>query len=139
MSIQSKERLAPANHPVFELVPPSFHDYCFKFYQDLGSPTITRDHVWDVYLFILDGFRRLDDHGVDPFTPEWNASFTLGCEDRWDDDALRLIQDQELPQAIGHHYQGRVNAGWAPSEDIQDGPNVAAQFSDDEDSVLKGT
>ncbi|KAJ7574592.1 hypothetical protein C8J56DRAFT_1017277 [Mycena floridula] len=36
-----KERLAPADHPVFELVPPSFHDYCFKFYQDLGSPTIT--------------------------------------------------------------------------------------------------
>ncbi|KAJ7573278.1 hypothetical protein C8J56DRAFT_1132099, partial [Mycena floridula] len=64
-----KERLAPADHPVFELVPPSFHNYCFKFYQDLGSPTITRDNVWDVYLFILDGFRCLDDHAVDPFTP----------------------------------------------------------------------
>ncbi|KAJ7586324.1 hypothetical protein C8J56DRAFT_1051696 [Mycena floridula] len=36
-----KERLAPADHPVFELVPTSFHNYYFKFYQDLGSPTIT--------------------------------------------------------------------------------------------------
>lgn len=73
-----KEWLAQADHPFFELVPPSFHDYCFKFYQDLGSPTITQDNVWDVYLFILNGLRHLDDDAVDPFTPEWNASFTLG-------------------------------------------------------------
>ncbi|KAJ7574508.1 hypothetical protein C8J56DRAFT_802832 [Mycena floridula] len=106
-----KEWLAPADHPVFELVPPSFHGYCFQFYQELGSPTITRDNVWNVYLFILDGFRRLDDHVVDPFTPEWNASFTLGREDQWDDDALPLVPDQELPQAIGHYYQGGVNGG----------------------------
>ncbi|KAJ7587695.1 hypothetical protein C8J56DRAFT_890595 [Mycena floridula] len=135
----SQREARTSRSPLFELVPPSFHDYCFKFYQDLGSPTITRNNVWDVYLFTLDGFRRLDDHAVDLFTPEWNASFTLGCEDRWDDDALPQIQDQELLQAMGHHYQGGVNRGWGPSEDIQDGPNVAAQFSDDEDSALKGT
>ncbi|KAJ7579499.1 hypothetical protein C8J56DRAFT_796229, partial [Mycena floridula] len=36
-----KEQLAPAEHPVFELVPPSFHQYCFQFYQACGLPTIT--------------------------------------------------------------------------------------------------
>ncbi|KAJ7576517.1 hypothetical protein C8J56DRAFT_800127, partial [Mycena floridula] len=51
-----KEQLAPADHPVFELVPPSFHQYCFQFYQACGSPTITRENVWDVYLIILNGF-----------------------------------------------------------------------------------
>ncbi|KAJ7587712.1 hypothetical protein C8J56DRAFT_1081974 [Mycena floridula] len=135
-SVQSKRGL---HQPITIIVPPSFHDYCFKFYQDLGSLTMTRDNVWDVYLFILDGFSHLDDHAVDPFTPECNASFTLGREDRWDDNAFPQIQDQELLQAMGHHYQGGVDGGWGPSEDIQDGPNVAAQFSDDEDSALKGT
>ncbi|KAJ7588411.1 hypothetical protein C8J56DRAFT_1050482 [Mycena floridula] len=132
-----KERLAPADHPVFELVPPSFHGCCFKFYRD--SPTITQDNVWNVYLFILDGFRHLDDHAVDPFTSKWSASFTLGRGDQWGDNALPPVPDQELPQAIGHYYQGGVNSGLGPSDDIQDGPNIAAQFSDDEDSVPKGT
>ncbi|KAJ7577590.1 hypothetical protein C8J56DRAFT_898752 [Mycena floridula] len=49
----------------------------------LRSPTITKDNVWDVDLFILDSFCHLDDHA--------------------------------------------------------DGPNVAAQFSDDEDSAPRGT
>ncbi|KAJ7592344.1 hypothetical protein C8J56DRAFT_1046716 [Mycena floridula] len=51
-----KEQLAPADHPVFELMPPSFYQYCFQSYQACGSPTITRENVWDVYLIILDGF-----------------------------------------------------------------------------------
>lgn len=62
----------------------------------------------------------------------------VGREDQWDDDTLPLIADQELPQARGH-YQGAVNSGMGPGDDIQDGPNVAAQFSDDEDSAPKGT
>ncbi|KAJ7600050.1 hypothetical protein C8J56DRAFT_1037655 [Mycena floridula] len=62
------------------------------------------------------------------FTPEWNASFTLGCEDQWDDDELPFIIGNELPQG---DYQGGVNGGIGPL-DIQDGPSVAAQFSDED-------
>ncbi|KAJ7573361.1 hypothetical protein C8J56DRAFT_903632 [Mycena floridula] len=90
----------------------------------------------DVYLIILDGFQCLDDGDVDLFTPEWNASFTLRREDHRDDDAeLPLIIDNELPQG---DYQGGVNGGIGPS-DIQDGPSVAAQFSDEDGPGPKDT
>ncbi|KAJ7588448.1 hypothetical protein C8J56DRAFT_1050518 [Mycena floridula] len=120
--------------------------YCLDIHSTADSDAIqiTVDpahihNVWNVYLFVLDGFHHLDDHVVDPFTSKWSASFTLGRGDQWGDNALPLVLDHELPQAIGHYYQGGVNSGLGPSDEIQDDPNIAAQFSDDEDSVPNGT
>ncbi|KAJ7589179.1 hypothetical protein C8J56DRAFT_734273, partial [Mycena floridula] len=110
-----KEELAPANHPVFQLVPPSFHNHCLMFYTKYGSPSITRENAWDVYLYILSGFRHLDEGLVEPFVEEWHQSFTLGREDQWDgDEQLSLVADQELFQDLGSNYQGGLNGGRGP-------------------------
>jgi hypothetical protein len=103
---------------VFQLVPPTFDAYCRDFYIALGSPTITRLNVWEVYLDILAAFNRLDDMVVQPLVPEWNANFTLARDDAWDHDPLVLMEGKELlppggPLAdTGHYnYQGGVNGG----------------------------
>ncbi|KAJ7586176.1 hypothetical protein C8J56DRAFT_892002 [Mycena floridula] len=107
---------------------------------------MTQDNVWDVYLFISGGFCHLDDHVVDPFTPECNASVTLGREDQWDDDALPLIPDEEwglnggLGPASGNgemlqaHHQKISEL-----RKLKRGLNVAAQFSNDGNPAPKWT
>ncbi|KAJ7572567.1 hypothetical protein C8J56DRAFT_1140717 [Mycena floridula] len=153
-----RQLYAPADHVVFQLVPPTFDRYCHAFYATLGSPTITRDNVWDVYLDILAAFSRLDTPEIEPMIPGWNAHHTLGREDVWDHDPLILMEGTELLPPGGplanqgtYNYQGGVNggAGLGPAEiarlnalegeeagdpnEVLEGPVNAAYFSDEEE------
>ncbi|KAJ7180569.1 hypothetical protein C8R46DRAFT_1210907 [Mycena filopes] len=47
---------APADDPVFELTPPSFHAEATAIFQQLGNPTVDRDTFWFVYVNMLDAF-----------------------------------------------------------------------------------
>ncbi|EGO29143.1 hypothetical protein SERLADRAFT_405248 [Serpula lacrymans var. lacrymans S7.9] len=44
---------APPDHPVFELVPPAFAQQASAFISSIGSPIVTQDNAWDVYLNLL--------------------------------------------------------------------------------------
>jgi hypothetical protein len=52
---------APPNHPIFELVPPIFHQRVDRFYDEAGCPVITSDSFWDIYR----GLRQRFEHGTD--------------------------------------------------------------------------
>lgn len=46
----------PADHPVFELTPPIFHEHASAFYEAMGSPPITFDTFWQSYWQLLQCF-----------------------------------------------------------------------------------
>ncbi|KIY66612.1 hypothetical protein CYLTODRAFT_411728 [Cylindrobasidium torrendii FP15055 ss-10] len=52
--LQAAEELyAPTDHATFEMVPPDFHETISKVYQNLGSPEVTRNNIWNIYEDIL--------------------------------------------------------------------------------------
>jgi len=48
---------APPNHPVFELVPPLFHERVSQLYMATGEPEVTITTFWDIYLDLLKQLR----------------------------------------------------------------------------------
>ncbi|KAJ7599656.1 hypothetical protein C8J56DRAFT_879455 [Mycena floridula] len=117
-----RQLYAPADHVVFQLVPPTFDRYCHAFYATLGSLTITRrEDVWDHDpLILMEGTELLPPGGP-------------------------------LANQGTYNYQGGVNggAGLGPAEiarlnalegeeagdpnEVLEGPVNAAYFSDEEE------
>ena len=51
-----EDQYIPCNHPVFELMPPIFHECASTFYDEMGSPVITIDTFWHSYRQLLQCF-----------------------------------------------------------------------------------
>ena len=49
---------APPDHPVFTLVPPTFHGRAMELYQSIGEPEVTVGSFWDIYRKILGRLRE---------------------------------------------------------------------------------
>lgn len=106
-----RDLYAPADHPIFQLVPPSFSQHCELFYAALGSPPITRATVWDIYNGILAQFNHMSQEETNPYVNMWNQSHILGLQDQWTgDEAIPELQGTELAKA-SYHYEGGVNGG----------------------------
>jgi len=52
---------APPNHPVFELVPPVFHEHVSRLYIMIGQPQVNITTFWDIYLDLLKLLRAVRD------------------------------------------------------------------------------
>jgi hypothetical protein len=53
---------APPGDPVFELVPPAFHEHVSELYTMIGQPQVNITSFWDIYLELLKLLRdRHDD------------------------------------------------------------------------------
>lgn len=103
---------APPSDPTFELVPATFASMAQEFYVALGSPPVTSDNVWDVYLGIRTQFYQLE--GIpDKFQQEWDSNLTMArleSDARDANEAIELLPDlREL--AGGKDYMGGVNGG----------------------------
>ncbi|KAH9856695.1 hypothetical protein C2E23DRAFT_866064 [Lenzites betulinus] len=59
-----QQQWAPANHPVFELVPPYLEQRLSEIFALLGSPAITSESFWPVYLQVTQHF-ALDNQDVE--------------------------------------------------------------------------
>ncbi|KAG1844880.1 hypothetical protein C8R48DRAFT_617680, partial [Suillus tomentosus] len=56
---------APPDHPVFLLVPQEFSQQASLFMEELGSPPVTGDNVWNVYADLLMCFQSIErDEGI---------------------------------------------------------------------------
>ncbi|KAI0712154.1 hypothetical protein C8Q76DRAFT_621798 [Earliella scabrosa] len=51
---------APPDHPVFQLVPPAFQIRISAFAEELGSPQVTSDSFWQVYLLLKQRFAHFE-------------------------------------------------------------------------------
>ncbi|KAF7308070.1 hypothetical protein MKEN_01169300 [Mycena kentingensis (nom. inval.)] len=111
---QVRDIYAPRDHDVFKLVPEDISIIAMDFYAALGSPTVTRDNVWEVYLGILKQFEQLDAiHRIPPeMDSQWGYALTMARDDYRVDD-LELIPNLKLlEQGSGSHaYYGGVNNG----------------------------
>ncbi|KIK60632.1 hypothetical protein GYMLUDRAFT_244205 [Collybiopsis luxurians FD-317 M1] len=137
--IQEAEQLyAPPDHPIFELVPAEFDYWANNYFQQIGSPEINHDTVWDVYVQMLQKFRNnscllttLELHGFhddrDDFVKEVQDALNVQIGNQIQDMEPLLFDEEGL-------YMGGVQGGLGPDidEDLADG--VVQFSSDDADS-----
>lgn len=118
------ERLyAPPDDPVFELVPATFAHYTQMMYDNMGSPAVTGENVWDIYRELVQRLEELQN--------AMEYADYLDCIDQWevnedlmegpgapdDEPPYPLINGQNLrggyenPREDGTVYLGGVNGG----------------------------
>ncbi|KAG1795371.1 uncharacterized protein HD556DRAFT_1213380, partial [Suillus plorans] len=86
---------APSDHPVFDLVPPSFEQRAQYLYTSLGNPQVSSDSFWNVYQMLLAQFLAIE--GEDDLT----VLLSQGVTEPEDDDVLLLPSLQDLPRNAG--------------------------------------
>ncbi|KAJ3774485.1 hypothetical protein FB446DRAFT_786925 [Lentinula raphanica] len=142
------ETFAPSDHPVFQLVPPSFAEMIGAFYITLESPTITRSNVWDIYLALLEKFRACEDTISSDTMQAWNQNCSLARDSNWGQDDFEKIEGEPLIDVAG--YLGGVNGGAGPAysdnneqdstlseadeEYIHEEPEIQIVFDSDDDA-----
>ena len=58
-----EQEYAPADHPIFELVPPAFGNCANILYNSIGQPVVQSNTFWDVYRQLLQQF-CIEEHAV---------------------------------------------------------------------------
>jgi hypothetical protein len=111
---------APPNDPVFELVPATFAHYTQIIYNNMSSPVVTGENVWDIYRELVKRLEELED--------AMDYGDYLDCIDQWEvNEDLMEGADEELPYLLidgqdlrggyenpredGTIYLGGVNGG----------------------------
>ena len=122
---------APPDHPVFELVPPAFHDYVSSAYSEIGKPNVNIDTFWEVYLNLL---QRLDERHRGEVS-EILTSYQANLEEEPDNvpllpnmEEFRLGQPLDLGRNT--HYIGGLESSVLP-DSIQGRFGEYADFTDE--------
>jgi hypothetical protein len=114
---------APPDDPVFELVPATFAHYTQKIYDNMGSPAVTGETIWDIYRGLVQRLEELDSEATTTDYADY-----LDCIDQWEvnenlmdgadaEPPYPLIDGQDLrggyenPHEDGSVYLGGVNGG----------------------------
>ncbi|KAH7919661.1 hypothetical protein BV22DRAFT_1022606, partial [Leucogyrophana mollusca] len=53
---EMEDKWAPAEHPIFQLVPPEFETQAQLLYGAMGAPAVSSDSFWDIYTTLLNAF-----------------------------------------------------------------------------------
>lgn len=117
-----REKFAPADDPVFELVPPLFAEYATQVYTQMGSPALNSGNIWQVYCHIVQQLQditkcREDENYLD-VVEQWKVSDFLHNQDIEPTEASypligghELLGGMENPREDGSFYFGGVNNG----------------------------
>jgi hypothetical protein len=117
---------APPDDPVFELVPTTFAHYIQTLYENMGSPAVTGENVWDIYRGLVQRLEELQ-VAMDNLNADSDSDY-LDCIDQWEvneglmegadeEPPYPLIDGQDLrggydnPREDGTVYLGGVNGG----------------------------
>ncbi|PBK91158.1 hypothetical protein ARMGADRAFT_1081924 [Armillaria gallica] len=122
-------------HSFFKLVPDSFRRLADKLMEELGSPDVHQERVWELYLEFLHKFHARGIFG----DPEWAEFVKMAPEQKDREDDEEDIPDKpipaEQPLRWNQHiqYYGGVNGGlgepewqnneWEPEPDELDLPD----------------
>jgi hypothetical protein len=82
---------APPNHPVFTLVPPTFHERATELYLSIGEPEVTVRTFWDIYCNLLGKLREPMD---DQLTEVLNT-FQVNLNNNTDSEGMALLPNME--------------------------------------------
>ena len=119
---------APQDHPVFELVPPTFHELANNLYSAIGQPEITHATFWDIYLELLKQLRnRQDEEPTDIITTYREL------ESMQPDEDMALLPNME-PFRLGQPLNVGNDVSYIGGLDGDPCPEYAMFTSDEEES-----
>jgi hypothetical protein len=95
----------PPDHPVFNLVPPVFHERADQAYTTIGQPDITVETFWSVYRDVLQRLRQ----GTDETLTEVLSRYEDSCGQ--DNDDMPLLPNVE-PFRLGQPLIEKGNAAY---------------------------
>jgi hypothetical protein len=72
---------APPDHPVFTLVPPTFHERATELYQSIGEPEVTVGTFWEIYRNLLGKLREPEDDQLTDVFETFQANVNNSAED----------------------------------------------------------
>jgi hypothetical protein len=72
---------APPDHPVFTLVPPTFHERVMELYISIGEPEVTVRTFWDIYRELLGRLRESVDDQLTDVLSTFQANVDNSAED----------------------------------------------------------
>jgi hypothetical protein len=72
---------APPDHPVFTLVPPTFHERVMELYMSIGEPEVTVGTFWDIYRELLGRLRESVDDQLTDVLSTFQANVDNSAED----------------------------------------------------------
>ncbi|KII92463.1 hypothetical protein PLICRDRAFT_678606 [Plicaturopsis crispa FD-325 SS-3] len=81
---EMEQQWAPPEHPIFQLVPPTFAAQANELYRQLGNPLVSGDTFWAVYRSLLQAFR--------PFSNTPLLADVLGDPSALPEGELEMIQ-----------------------------------------------
>ncbi|KAF4617518.1 hypothetical protein D9613_006332 [Agrocybe pediades] len=116
---------APRDDPVFQLVPPTFHEHISRVYAELGCPPVTFETAWDVYRMLVlrleDLQARADNENFKSAMDDWEVEahlLTHGDEEDHGNDlpygppeGAELAGGEVQVRPDGSIYMGGVNGG----------------------------
>ena len=120
---------APPNHPVFELVPPAFHEHISNLYAAIGQPEVTVETFWDIFRDLLGRLRE----GPDEHLTEITTCYDATCRQE-SDDIMPLLPNMEAFR-LGQPLDLGPNANYIGGLDdpvLADGVPEFAVFTDSE-------
>ncbi|OAX31874.1 hypothetical protein K503DRAFT_809694 [Rhizopogon vinicolor AM-OR11-026] len=86
---------APSEHPVFDLVPPTFEQHAQHVYASLGKPQVSSDSFWNVYQLLLALFQVMEADN------DLTILLSRGVVKPGDDDVPVLPNLRDLPGNAG--------------------------------------
>ena len=117
-----REKFAPPDDPVFELVPPAFAHQAGRVYEALGSPAVNEENIWQIYRQMVDRLAEISTHqlhGDEEYLDEleqFEISAQLDDEEN-PPNFYPLVEGRGLdggldhPMEDGSIYLGGVNGG----------------------------
>ncbi|KAG6846489.1 hypothetical protein H0H93_013661 [Arthromyces matolae] len=137
---------APQDHPVFQLVPPTFAEYAVQFYEAMNAPPVSRHNIWEVYLILLDKFHELEEI-PEAYHADW---YRVAMTD--EPEPLQLLEGlcelangEDGMDSDGNYYMGGVNNGAGldgcqleriDEIEAQDEPQLQSDSQDPEPELL---
>lgn len=119
---------APKDHPVFELVPQTFHELADNLYSAIGQPDITCETFWDIYLELLGQLRNGQDEELAGI-----ISSHRELESTQPDEDMALLPNME-PFCLGQPLNIGNNVSYIGGLDGDPSPEYAMFTSDEEES-----
>lgn len=124
-------RFAPPDHPVFELVPPPFHEYVSSIYTAIGQPEVTIDTFWNVFRDLLERLREGPNEQLTEVITNYDITLNLiQCLFCWTCHLEAFRLEQPLNLGPNMNYIGGLDP--VPSTSIRPAPEYA-DFTTDED------
>jgi len=118
---------APKDHPVFELVPQTFHELADNLYSAIGQPEITHETFWDIYRELLRQLRNGQDEELAGI-----ISSHRELESTQPDEEMDLLPNME-PFRLGQPLNIGNNVSYIGGLDGDPRPEYAIFTSDEEE------